>query len=150
MSIQPTSLVLEEEVKQSIKAWGDAWSPRDKAPLFNRSALTPFYIQSEELLAFDSTEAEQRTVIKGAKAHVDIWEPFVRSYKFWTFTPVMDSLKVYVYSSNAAAATLFVDNYGVRPNEEEFQFRAHVTLLLEKHDERWVIVHENIWGPVRE
>lgn len=154
---QPTELAqspeandTELEIQQFIKAWGEAWSPRENAAQFSRRSLEPFYWQSEEFLAFDSTGQGQRTVIRGAQAHADMWEPFVRGFQFWTFTPDLASLNVYSQGDIAAGTTMFVDVYGTRPNGEEVQFKAHTTLLLEKQNDQWVIVHENIWGPVRE
>lgn len=141
---------LEQEIQQFIAAWGDAWSPMEHAPQFSRDRLTPFYWQSLDFLAFDSTAAGQPTVIQGAEAHAETWELFVRGFQFWTFTPVMDSLIVYPQSDRAVGVALFADNYGIRPNGDELHLRVHATLLLEKQNEQWIIVHENLWGPVRE
>ena len=141
---------VETEIREFINAWGEAWSPREKAPEFTQESLVPFYLQSDELLAFDFTDAESQTVFKGVQNHHDIWSAFVSSYDYWTFTPVTESIRVYPQSDNAAAATLYVDNYGRKPDGTEFEARAHATLLLEKHNGNWVIVHENIWGPVNE
>jgi len=65
-------------------------------------------------------------------------------------TPLMDTLIVYPQSDCAVGVTLFADNYGIRPNGDELHLRVYATLLLEKQNEQWIIVHENIWGPVRE
>ncbi|MDJ0634268.1 MAG: hypothetical protein QNJ34_13855 [Xenococcaceae cyanobacterium MO_188.B29] len=141
---------VETEVREFISAWGEAWSPKEKTAEFTRTSIEPFYLQSEELLGFDFTDAKSRTVFKGVQIHHNTWEAFVRSYDYWTFTPVTASIRVYPQSDNAAAATLYVDNYGRKPDGTEFNARAHATLLLEKQDGSWVIVHENIWGPVNE
>jgi len=143
---------IKKEINEFIHSWGEAWSPREKAPEFQRERFTPFYLQTDELLAFDFTDAQSRTVFKGAKIHADTWELFVRNFQYWTFTPVPESIQVYPHTDNAAV-TLYVDNYGKTNNGKdgkEFRARAHATLLLEKHNGRWVIVHENIWGPVNE
>lgn len=141
---------IEAEIREFIDAWCEAWSPRENAAEFTRGSLVPFYLQSGELLAFDFTDAESQTVFKGKQNHHDTWEAFVRSYDYWTFTSVTESIRVYPQSDNAAAATLYVDNYGRKPDGTEFEARAHTTMLLEKRDGNWVIVHENIWGPVNE
>lgn len=140
---------IKKEIDECIHSWGEAWSPREKAPEFQSERSTPFYLQTDELLAFDFTDAQSRTVFKGAKIHADTWESFVRSFQYWTFTPVLQSIRLYPHTDNAAV-TLYVDNYGKTNNGKEFRARAHATLLLEKHNGRWVIVHENIWGPVNE
>ena len=144
------SIQVESEIREFIDDWGEAWSPKENAPQFTRESLIPFYWQSDELLAFDFTDAESKTVFQGVENHHDTWSAFVRDYDYWTFTPVTESIRVYPQSENAAAATLYVDNYGRKPNGKEFEARAHATLLLEKRDGNWVIVHENIWGPVNE
>ncbi|MEO1764639.1 MAG: hypothetical protein AAFR83_22375 [Cyanobacteria bacterium J06629_18] len=138
------------EVREFITAWGKAWSPKEKAAEFTRASFAPFYLQSDKLLAFDFTDSKSRTVFKGVKIHHDTWEAFVRGYSYWTFTPVAESIRVYPQSDKAAGVTLYVDNYGRKPDGTEFKARAHATLLLEKQDGNWVIVHENIWGPVNE
>ena len=144
------STQVETEIRQFIDDWGEAWSPEDNAPQYSRESLVPFYLQSEELLAFDFTDAESTTVYRGVENHHSTWEAFVRDYDYWTFTPVTESVQIYPQSANAAAATLLVDIYGRKPDATEFQANAHATLLLEKRDGNWVIVHENIWGPVNE
>lgn len=141
---------VETEVLEFIDNWGEAWSPKENAAEFTRASIEPFYLQSDELLGFDFTDAESRTVFKGVQIHHDTWEAFVRDYDYWTFTPVKESIRVYPQSENAAAVTLYVDNYGKKPDGKEFNARAHATLLLEKRDGNWIIVHENIWGPVNE
>ncbi len=141
---------VEAEVREFINDWGEAWSPKENAPNFTSASFALFYLQTDELLAFDFTDAESKTVFKGVKDHHDTWSAFVRGYDYWTFTPVTESIRVYPQSEDAAAATLYVDNYGRKPDGTEFKARAHATLLLEKRDGNWVIVHENIWGPVNE
>jgi ketosteroid isomerase-like protein len=138
------------EVLEFINAWGEAWSPKENAAQFTRASFAPFYLQSDELLAFDFTDAESRTVFKGVQIHHDTWEAFVRDYNYWTFAPVAKSIRVYSQSDSAAGVTLYVDNHGKKPDGTEFKARAHATLLLEKQNSNWVIVHENIWGPVNE
>ena len=149
-NLQAASTQVETEIRQFIDDWGKAWSPEDNAPQYSRESLVPFYLQSDELLAFDFTDAESTTVYRGVENHHSTWEAFVRDYDYWTFTPVAESVKIYPQSANAAAATLLVDIYGRKPDATEFQANAHATLLLEKRDGNWVIVHENIWGPVNE
>ena len=144
------STQIEAEIGEFINNWGEAWSPKENAPQFTRESLIPFYWQSDELLAFDFTDAESKTVFQGVEDHHNTWSAFVRDYDYWTFTPVTESIRVYPQSEDAAAATLYVDNYGRKPDGTEFEARAHATLLLEKRDDNWVIVHENIWGPVNE
>lgn len=144
------SIQVEIEVRKFIAAWGKAWSPKENATEFTRDSIEPYYLQSEELLGFDFTDAESRTVFKGVQIHHDTWSAFVQGYDYWTFTPVKESIRVYPQSDRAAAATLYVDNYGRKHDGTEFNARAHATILLEKRDGNWVIVHENIWGPVNE
>ena len=141
---------VETEIFEFIDNWGEAWSPKENATEFTRASIEPFYLQSEELLGFDFTDAESRTVFKGVQIHHDTWEAFVRDYDYWTFTPVTESIRVYPQSEDAAAVTLYVNNYGKKSDGTEFNARAHATLLLEKRNGNWVIVHENIWGPVNE
>jgi ketosteroid isomerase-like protein len=141
---------IEREIRKFIAGWGEAWSPKENAAQFTRTSFAPFYLQSDELLAFDFTDAESRTVFKGVQIHHDTWEAFVRDYNYWTFTPVVESIRVYPQSDSAAAVTLYVDTHGKKPDETEFKARAHATLLLEKQNSNWIIVHENIWGPVNE
>lgn len=140
----------DSEIKEFITEWGNAWSTEEKASEFTRESFAPFYLQSDELLAFDFTDAESQTVFKGVENHHSTWEAFVKDYNYWTFTPVAESIRVYPQSEDAAAATLYVDNYGRKLDGTEFEARAHATILLERRDGDWVIIHENIWGPVNE
>ncbi|MEL7003470.1 MAG: nuclear transport factor 2 family protein [Bacteroidota bacterium] len=140
----------EEEIKGFLEKWQEAWSPGENASSFTMESVRPFYIQDESLLAFDFTDSEQKTVIKGYQAHRKMWAPFVPSFKFWTFTPVRESVTIYELGEEGAGVALYVDNFGIRPDGSEFRARAHATLILKKIDGEWKIVHENIWGPVKE
>ena len=144
------SIQIESQIREFINDWGKAWSPEEDAPQYSRESLVPFYLQSDELLAFDFTDAESTTVYRGVENHHSTWSSFVRDYEYWTFIPRSQSVRVYPQSKNAAAATLIVDIYGRKPDGKEFKANAHATLLLEKRNKNWVIVHENIWGPVNE
>lgn len=137
-------------INQFLFDWGNAWSPKENARNFEKASIRPFYLQSEKFLAFDFTDDKKKSVIKGAEAHHNFWEPFMRQFKFWTFTPDLNSLKVHSLSKNNASVSLYVDNFGILPDGTKIQAKAHATLILAKKDGNWKIVHENIWGPVND
>ena len=59
---QAASAEVETEIREFIANWGNAWSPKEGAPQFTSESFAPFYLQSDELLAFDFTDAESKTV----------------------------------------------------------------------------------------
>lgn len=135
-------------INQFLVDWGNAWSPEENAPNFDKESIRPFYLQSEKFLAFDSTDDNNKSVIKGAEAHHNFWEPFMRQFKFWTFSPDLNSLNIHTLSENTASVSLYVDNFGILPDGTKIQVKAHATLILVKKEGNWKIAHENIWGPV--
>jgi ketosteroid isomerase-like protein len=140
----------KQEIFFFIEKWSRIWSPKEKAPNFNKEVLKQLYVQSDEFIAFDFTDATKKTVIKGAKEHHSFWEPFMRQFKYWTFTPDLQSVKIHALTKTTATLSLYVDNYGIFPDGTIFEAKAHATLVLQKKNKSWKIIHENIWGPVRE
>ena len=82
--------------------------------------------------------------------HHAFWEPFMRQFTYWTFTPDLKSVHIHALTEKTATLSLYVDNYGVFPDGTKFEAKAHATLVLRKENSSWKIIHENIWGPVRE
>ncbi|MEM8906920.1 MAG: nuclear transport factor 2 family protein [Bacteroidota bacterium] len=151
----PSKLVTENKTAEAtihtfVQAWGAAWSPKEKTATFTKASFAPYYLQSERLLAFDYTDANTRTVIKGAKLHHQMWAPFVQSFTYWSFTPRPQSIAIYALSAEGAVVALYVDMHGVKKDGTAFNGTAHATLALEKVDGQWKIAHENIWGPIKE
>lgn len=139
----------DSDIRSFLKAWGDAWSPRHDAPSFTAESFSRFYVDGDRLLAYDNTEAGMPTVIRGKNMHSALWGPWVAQFAFWAFTPDIGSARVYG-DGKVRTVSLFVDVHGEYPNGEILQGRQHVTIVIERAPEGWQIVHESIWGPVRE
>ena len=140
----------EERVRRTLLAWGQAWTPGDHAegfelgPLFDR-----FY--AEDVLAFDTSDQAQRTVIRGRDAFLATWEPFVRSWDRWAFNVLPESIEVHVVDAATAWATLYVDNFGLAHDGTEFHGPAQGTVILHRDPAgAWRIVHEHISLPRRD
>ncbi|WP_046756001.1 VOC family protein [Kordia jejudonensis] len=140
----------QKDIENFLGGWSKAWSPKENAANFDKESLRDFYVQSEELVAFDFTDSSQTTVIKGAENHHMFWEPFMRQFNYWTFTPDLGSLTIHTLTQETASISMYVDNYGRLADGTIIQAKAHVTLVLVKENNDWKIIHENIWGPVKE
>ncbi len=141
--------MLADDLRAFLQGWGDAWSPKNNASEFTKDRFGPFYADGDRLLAFDNTEGDMPTVIRGGAAHGDTWGPWVAQFDYWSFTPELSSAKVFG-SGNVRTVALFVDVLGKLPSGDTIEGRQHVTVVIETTDEGLRIVHESIWGPVRD
>ena len=135
-----------DAVRQTILEWGEAWVVGDAAETFE---LVPVFdrFYRDDVLAFDTSDDAGQTVIRGRDEFIRVWQPFVRSWDFWEFNVLPDSIDVRVVGPDTAWATLYIDNVGRRADGTEFLGPAQGTLILSRDGEAWRIAHEHISLP---
>jgi ketosteroid isomerase-like protein len=134
-----TSSVLTEpyadaqaEVTTTVHAIMAAASRRDVDALDAFHAFGPKFTKFDDFEPLDRQDAEttrrlEREAVCGVAQ----------------FTACVEDLKVDVFGE-AAVATFVLDYGAVTNDDEAMAFRARATLVLARHEGRWLIVHEHI------
>ncbi|MDF5739349.1 MULTISPECIES: YybH family protein [unclassified Nostoc] len=133
----------EAEITQRVNDWLAAFSAGDKP--FDFSVLDNLYWQDEQLLAFD-TLSPQTTRIKGWQSYQEIWKPFMTALAQWQVKSVGD-IQIFT-GDNITVSALIFESTAATITNEAVKITAHATLVWEKREGQWRIIHEHISNPV--
>jgi ketosteroid isomerase-like protein len=131
-------------LRRAFDDWVAGWSIGTKPFSFER--LKHVYAQDDTLLAFDAV-SPTTTIISGWDNYTALWQPFMEQYTYWTWTPRND-LRTQI-NGDMALTTMTVDIKGTHKNGSKVNSRVHASLVWEKQNGEWVIIHEHISSPVR-
>ncbi|MBN4004735.1 nuclear transport factor 2 family protein [Nostoc sp. LPT] len=133
----------EAEIKERVNDWLAAFSAGDKP--FDFSVLDNLYWQDEQLLAFD-TLSPQTTRIQGWQSYEEIWKPFMTAITQWQVKSVGD-IQIFT-SDNITVSALIFHSTVTTIGNEAVGITAHATLVWQKREGQWRIIHEHISNPV--
>lgn len=131
------------EIKERVNDWLAAFSPGNKP--FDFSLLDNLYWQDEEFLAFD-TLSPQTTRIKGWQSYEEIWKPFMTAITQWQVKLVGD-IQIFT-GDNITVSALIFHSTATTIGNEAVGITAHATLVWQKRNGQWRIIHEHISNPV--
>ncbi len=134
----------EMEILARVNDWLAVFSPGNKP--FDFSVLDALYWQDEQLLTFD-TLSPQATRIQGWKSFEAIWKPFMAELAQWQIQPVGD-IRIFTGDSIAVSALIF-HGTGTSTTQETVDVTAHATLVWQRRERQWRIIHEHISNPVK-
>ncbi|MEH1843229.1 MAG: nuclear transport factor 2 family protein [Nostoc sp.] len=133
----------EAEIKERVNDWLAAFSSGDKP--FDFSVLDNLYWQDEQLLAFD-TLSPQTTRIQGWQSYEEIWKPFMTAITQWQVKSVGD---IWILTGdNITVSALIFQSAATTIGNEAVKITAHATLVWQKREGQWRIIHEHISNPV--
>ena len=133
----------ETEITERVNDWLAAFSSGDKP--FDFSVLDNLYWQDEQLLAFD-TLSPQTTRIQGWQSYEEIWKPFMTAITQWQVKSVGD-IQIFTGDNITVSALIFESTAATIANEA-VKITAHATLVWQKREGQWRIIHEHISNPV--
>ncbi|MEH2467582.1 YybH family protein [Nostoc sp.] len=133
----------ETEIKERVNDWLAAFSVGNKP--FDFSVLDNLYWQDEQFLAFD-TLSPQTTRIQGWQSYEEIWKPFMAALAQWQVKSVGD-IQIFT-SDNITVSALIFESTAATISNEAVKITAHATLVWEKREGQWRIIHEHISNPV--
>ncbi|MDZ8137896.1 MAG: nuclear transport factor 2 family protein [Nostoc sp. DedQUE04] len=131
------------KIKERVNDWLAAFSPGNKS--FDFSLLDNLYWQDEQFLAFD-TLSPQTTRIQGWQSYEEIWKPFMTAITQWQVKSVGD-IQIFPGDNITVSALIFYSTATTIKNEA-VGITAHATLVWEKREGQWRIIHEHISNPV--
>ena len=133
----------EAEITERVNDWLAAFSSGDKP--FDFSVLDNLYWQDDQFLAFD-TLSPQTTRIQGWQSYQEIWKPFMAALAQWQVKSVGD-IQIFTGDNITVSALIFESTAATIANEA-VKITAHATLVWEKREGQWRIIHEHISNPV--
>ncbi|WP_138505772.1 YybH family protein [Nostoc sp. PA-18-2419] len=139
-----TDTLEETEIKQRVNDWLAAFSAGDKP--FDFSVLDNLYWQDQQFLAFD-TLSPQTTQIQGWQSYEEIWKPFMTAIAQWQVKSVGD-IQIFTGDNITVSALIFESTAATIANEA-VKITAHATLVWQKREGQWRIIHEHISNPVK-
>lgn len=147
MTIGTKPDVDEKIIRDRVKQWEAAWNVGSEK--FSMERFGNLYVQDESLLAYDLTSPQTPSIIRGYDQFVQVWEPFMQAFSPW-HVQVNDDVVIRV-SNEIAVATFTWKVWGtVKADGQQIAADLHATLVFEKRDGKWQIVHEHISTPVRD
>jgi ketosteroid isomerase-like protein len=145
--VQPIQAVPNDvdSLKQNVIAWEKGWSSGDS--LFSMTRVDSLYDRSDRFLEFD-TISPAETVVKGYQNFKALWEPAMQA-STEAKTTIDDNVEVTANGNMGLTAFTFRTEFTDRKTGEKYAEHAHASMVWEKQDGQWVIIHEHISNPVR-
>jgi ketosteroid isomerase-like protein len=145
--VQPVQAVPNDVdlLKQSVTAWEKGWSSGDS--LFSMTRVDSLYDRSDRFLEFD-TISPAGTIIQGYQSFKNLWEPTMQA-STRAKTVIDDNIKVTTNGNMGLTTFTFRTEYTDRKTGKKYAEHAHSSMVWEKQDGKWVIIHEHISSPVR-
>jgi ketosteroid isomerase-like protein len=145
--VQPIQAVPNDVdlLKQNVAAWEKGWSSGDS--LFSMTRVDSLYDRSDRFLEFD-TISPAGTIIKGYQSFKALWEPTMQA-STKAKTTIDDNVEVTTNGNMGLTTFTFRTEFTDRKTGEKYAEHAHASMVWEKQDGQWVIIHEHISSPVR-
>jgi ketosteroid isomerase-like protein len=145
--VQPVQAVPNDVdlLKQSMTAWEKGWSSGDS--LFSMTRVDHLYDRSDRFLEFD-TISPVGTITQSYQNFKDLWEPTMQA-STKAKTAIDDNIKVTTNGNMGLTTFTFRTEFTDRKTGEKYAEHAHASMVWEKQDGQWVIIHEHVSSPVR-
>jgi ketosteroid isomerase-like protein len=145
--VQPAQAVPNDVdlLKQSVTAWEKGWSSGDS--LFSMNRVDRLYDHSDQFLEFD-TISPAGTVTQSYQSFKDLWEPTMQAATK-AKTAIDDNIKVTTNGNMGLTTFTFKTEFTDRKTGKKYAEHAHASMVWEKQDGQWAIIHEHVSSPVR-
>jgi ketosteroid isomerase-like protein len=145
--MQPAHAVFNDVdlLKQGVAAWEKGWSSGDT--LFSMDRVDNLYVKSNNFLEFD-TLSPAETVTQSYQGFQNLWEPTMQGAT-QVKTVVDDNIKINTDGKMGLTTFTFQTEFTDRQTGKKYAEHAHASMVWEKRDGRWVILHEHVSSPVR-
>jgi ketosteroid isomerase-like protein len=145
--IQPVHAALSDVdlLKQSVAAWEKGWSSGDS--LFSMERVDKLYAHNKQFLEFD-TISPAGTITRSYQNFKELWKPTMQASTH-AQTVVDDNIEVITDGQMGLTTFTFQTQYTDRKTGKKYAEHAHASMVWEKQDGRWVIIHEHVSSPVR-
>jgi ketosteroid isomerase-like protein len=132
-------------LNQRVTTWAEGWSSGDS--LFDMNRVADLYAHDDRFLEFD-TISPSDTVTEGYQNFQALWEPTMKASTHLK-TTLDDNVKVTTDGKMGLTTFTFQTEYTDRKTGETYAEHAHASMVWEKCNGQWVIIHEHVSTPVR-
>jgi ketosteroid isomerase-like protein len=132
-------------LKQGVAAWEKGWSSGDS--LFSMDRVDSLYDHGDRFLEFD-TISPAGTITQSYQNFKDLWEPTMQASTH-ARTKVDDNVAVTTDGKMGLTTFTFQTGFTDRKTGEKYTEHAHASMIWEKQNDHWVIIHEHVSSPVR-
>lgn len=134
----------EEAIRNIILGdWRNLWSVGDKNLTFQGHEKV--YLDSDEFLASDS-QSPTTPLLKGWEAYSKAWKPYMNLHLHPWRIYKLDVNKIAVVG-DMAWSNLTLRGKGILDGQE-FPHNEQITHIWRKINDKWLITHESVAGPV--
>lgn len=131
---------VETEIRQLTQQWIAGWSPG--AEPLNPDELQPLYAQGENAILVYDDIGDEVAVIRSWNEYVRTWQPFMEQFAYWKIQPEGD-IEVKATEDMAMSNFAWVGEGRYRDGREVTP-KQYATLVWQKQNGNWVIVHEHL------
>ena len=132
---------VEATIKQLTLSWIEGWSPG--AEPFDTSKLQPLYAQGEGAILVYDDIGEEVAVIRSWNDYARRWQPFMQQFAYWSIEPEGE-IEITAASENMAVSNFVWVGEARYQDGREITPKQYATLVWQKQDGNWVIVHEHL------
>ena len=134
----------EAAIQRLTLNWIDGWSPGSET--FDTSELQPLYAQGNGAILVYDDIGEEVAVIRSWEEYAGRWQPFMEQFDYWSIQPEGE---IEVTADGNMAVSNFVWVGEARYQDgREITPKQYATLVWQKQDGNWVIVHEHLTAAV--
>ena len=132
---------VETTIEQLTLDWIDGWSPG--AEPFDTSKLQPLYAQGENAILVYDDIGEEVAVIRSWDEYARRWQPFMEQFAYWSIQPEGE-IEITAASEDMAVSNFAWVGEARYRDGREITPKQYATLVWQKQDGNWVIVHEHL------
>lgn len=130
----------EAEIRELTQQWIAGWSPGE-AP-FDVDKLRPLYARGENAILVYDDIGEDVAVIRSWEEYARLWQPFMEQFAYWSIRAAGD-IEITVGSDFAMSNFVWIGEARYRDGREATP-KQYATLVWQRQDDSWVIVHEHL------
>ena len=139
------SKVDEQSIRDRLTVMFDGWSPGTGK--FTMERVESLYDRGSNFLAFD-TLMPTTSIMDGWPSFLYHWEQAISGMRRFE-CQLEDILRLEVQGDLAWTALLLSVDAELDDGHQQLSAEQQVTLIWQRHEDGWRIVHEHLSGPVR-
>lgn len=131
---------VKTDIRQLTQQWIEGWSPG--AEPFDTGKLQPLYAQGDNAILVYDDIGEEVAIIRSWDDYARRWQPFMQQFAYWSIQAEGD---IEVMATEDMAVSNFVWIGEARYQDgREITPKQYATLVWQKQNGNWVIVHEHL------
>ena len=132
---------IEGAIEKLTKRWINGWSPGAKT--FDASSLQSLYAQGDGAILVYDDIGEEVAVIRSWSEYAGRWQPFMQQFAYWSIQPEGE-IEITAASKDMAVSNFVWVGEARYQNGSEITPKQYATLVWQKQNGNWVIVHEHL------